>query len=168
MKRNTSGVNKGKGRRDEEENKVAVLGWLERKKMRGKEVNERRREEKWEIGVIGNARGAEQENETEITSRRTRGMKEYGSRGAGRHRNEGKTEESPIWRGAVEIVEHCRYTAILSLILRRMKAQDEEDEEWRRIFFRTAAVGEYTKYIAVERYSHYPFWLFTEPDQCVN
>ena len=46
VKRNTSGANKGKGRRDEEENKVAVLGWLERKEMRGKEVNERRREER--------------------------------------------------------------------------------------------------------------------------
>ena len=46
MKRNTSGVNKGKGRRDEEKDKVVVLGWLERKEIRGKEVNERRREER--------------------------------------------------------------------------------------------------------------------------
>ena len=46
VKRNTRGVNKGKGRRDEEKIKVAVLGWLERKEMRGKEVNERRREER--------------------------------------------------------------------------------------------------------------------------
>ena len=46
VKRNTSDVNKGKCRRDEEKIKVAVLGWLERKEMRGKEVNERRREER--------------------------------------------------------------------------------------------------------------------------
>ena len=67
-----------------------------------------------EIGVTGNARGAEQENVTEITSRRTRGREEYGSREGGRHSN-----ESTVWTRrereicAVEIVDHCRYTAIL-------------------------------------------------------
>ena len=44
--RNTRGVSNGKGRRYEEKDKVAVLGWLERKEMRGKEVNEKRREER--------------------------------------------------------------------------------------------------------------------------
>ena len=45
-----------------------------------------------EIGVTGNARGAEQENVTEITSRRTRGREECGRREGGRHSN-----ESTVW-----------------------------------------------------------------------
>ena len=72
VKRNMRGVTKGKGRRDGQSSGARLAG---EKRNAGKrsEREKKRVKVQVEIGVARNARGAaEQENVTEITSRRTR------------------------------------------------------------------------------------------------